>query len=285
MRKVLFILYRGLVRLATGSGIDRFPLIHRAHQLVQRFLNPKKVQAFGKTLYLDPGDTLNLSIIDMHEPEQVALFRNIVQEGDVVLDLGAHIGYYTLLFAQLVGPQGKVYAFEAHPDNAALLRKSIAESGYDNVVIENKAVWEKTGKFPLYEASHCSEDHRMSAAPDHSASITIDAVALDDYFPSDMHVDFIKMDIQGAEGHALKGMKDLLASQKQVSIVTEFEPECLDRSEVGTQAFLHLLTEQGFNCYDLEGDGGLKTPVQPETLCTQYAGKNERTNLFCTKSH
>lgn len=284
MRKLLFALYRQCVRLATGSGIDRFTVIHRAHQWVQRRLNPGTVEAFGKTLYLDPGDTLNLSIIDAHEPQQVELFSRLVREGDVVLDIGAHIGYYTLLFAQRVGPNGKVFSFEVHPGNAALLRKTIAESGYQHVTVETKGVWDETGTFPLYEASDCSEDHRMTPAGEARRAVEIDAVALDDYFEEGTRIDFIKMDIQGSEGRALAGMRRLLAAQARVQIVTEFEPWGLEQSGVGARAYLESLQGLGFVLYDLEGPGGTDTPVDIESLCSkQPCVKDRFTTLLCVK--
>ena len=68
-----------------------------------------------------------------------ALVKRIVRNGDIVVDIGAHIGYYTLIFARLVGPKGKVFAFEPEPNNFNLLIKNIKINGYKNIIPVQKA--------------------------------------------------------------------------------------------------------------------------------------------------
>ena len=94
----------------------------------------------GFPIALDKGDSLGLSLFGSFEPEQTALVETLVKPGDTVVDLGAHIGYYTLLFAKLVGPSGHVVAFEPSPASCAILRRNVASNGLANVTIVNAAV-------------------------------------------------------------------------------------------------------------------------------------------------
>lgn len=76
-------------------------------------------------MFLEATDCLGLLTHEIHEPLMTEIIKRETKEGDVVLDIGAHIGYYTLMFARLVGKEGKVFAFEPDPDNFTLLKKNI----------------------------------------------------------------------------------------------------------------------------------------------------------------
>jgi tRNA G37 N-methylase Trm5 len=81
------------------------------------------------------------------ERDTVRLFERILRAGDVVVDIGAHVGYFTLIAARSVGPEGRVYAFEPDPENYALLVRNIELNGYQNIMPIQKAVWNLTDLF------------------------------------------------------------------------------------------------------------------------------------------
>lgn len=284
MRNLALALYRSCVRRLTGFGLDKVRPLHAIHNLLLRHLRPEHVTVFGHRLYLDAGDSLNLSIHGVHEPEETDLVQSLVRKGDTVLDIGAHIGYFTILLAQLTGESGTVVAFETHPANAALLRRSMDESGYKHVVIENKAVTAHSAKLELFASSKGSVDHRIVGSLKGRDRIQVDGVALDDYFDPNTRIDFIKMDIQGAEGHAILGMKNLIAHQDRLTILSEFEPWGLEASGVGARTYLDMLTDLGFVLYDLQSESGRKRTATPETLVDRYPPLKDRfTNLLCVK--
>ncbi|MFQ5574888.1 MAG: FkbM family methyltransferase [Terriglobia bacterium] len=162
-------------------------------------------------MYLDSKDSLRLSLNGIYEPLETELVQKEVVEGNVVLDLGAHIGYYTLIFARLVGSQGKVFAFEPGPDNFALLEKNVQVNRYRNVTLVQRAVSEAAGRVRLYLNEGNTADHRMYDSRDGRKHIEVETVRVDDYFAEyEGKIDFIKMDIQGAEGAALSGMVRLI---------------------------------------------------------------------------
>jgi len=110
------------------------------------------------------------------------LIKKYIQRGAVVLDAGAKIGYFTLIFARLVGDEGKVFAFEPAPENFALLKKNVEINGYQNVVIEQKAISNKTGKARLYLYEDHKGKHRIFDPGEGQQFIEIETIRLDDYF-------------------------------------------------------------------------------------------------------
>jgi len=274
--------YGWLVRRLTGYGLNRIPLVRSAHNFMLRRLRPRSVEVFGKTLFLDAFDSLNLSIHGTFEPRETELVARLVKPGDTVLDIGANIGYYTLLLAQCVGEGGRVYAFEPHPANAALLRRTIGESGYKHVVVEEKAVSSGSGRIKLYESEDGSVDHRI--IENGYRAVDVETVSLDEYLPDSQPVAFIKMDIQGAEGWALKGMTGLIQRCSKLAMLTEFEPWGLNQSGIGARGFLDLLTELDFQVYHLEGPGGDKVPADFDLLCAACGeAKDAYASLLCLK--
>src|SRR5262249_36182110 len=148
----------------------------------------------------------------VYEPFETGLLQNQLRPGDVVVDVGANIGYYTLLFARCVGPRGRVFAFEPDQTNFDLLRRNVERNGYTNVTLVRKAVAAQSGKLRLYLCEDNKGDHRTYDSHDGRPSLEIDAVSLDDYFAGERgSIALIKMDIQGAEEGALRGMRRLLA--------------------------------------------------------------------------
>lgn len=126
-------------------------------------------------------------------------------------------------------------------------------NGYKNVILVQKAVSNKTGKLKLYLSEDNPGDHRIYNSHDGRKSFEIEAIRLDDYFKDyDGKIDFIKMDIQGAEGWAIQGMLNLLKKNKTVKIVSEFWPIGLKRSGIEPDEYLKLLIELGFKLYEAQ---------------------------------
>src|SRR5512138_2867115 len=134
LKEILFVTFRRTTRLFSGHALrDRFPLLNAAYRAIGRTLSPPTAQVHGQTMYLDPGDSMGLAIQGTYEPEETEAVLRSVKSGMVVVDIGANIGYYTLLFARLVGPQGRVIAFEPDPATFALLKKNVDSNQHRNV--------------------------------------------------------------------------------------------------------------------------------------------------------
>jgi FkbM family methyltransferase len=213
-----------------------------------------------------------------------------------VVDMGANIGYYTLLFARLVGEKGKVYAFEPDKDNFAILKKNVQINGYKNVVLVNKAVSDKTGKTKLYISADNNADHRIYSSDEKRKYVTIETVKIDEYFKdSKIKINFIKLDIQGAEWAALNGMQQLIKRSRKIKLVTEYSPIALKRFGVSPEEYLKLLKKSGFTLHEINEKKWWITddvrkknkdilPVTEKKLLKTYTPENGMaTNLFCTK--
>jgi len=287
MQKILITMYKKGFEILDGSGIGSFYPVKVINRFIIHHLKSTFVDVQGQKMFLDPKDALLLSIIGAYEPFETELMKKEIKKGDVVLDLGANIGYYTLIFAKLVGEEGKVFAFEPEPDNFSLLKKNVEINGYKNVTLLQKAVSDKTGKLKLYIDKDCIACHSIYPLPpqDGSQSIEIEAIRLDDYFENyDGKIDFIKMDIEGAEKEAIQGMSSLLKKNKNVKIVSEFNPPTLKQGGIEPEEYLELLTGFGFKLYEVSEQEKKIKPVDIPKFLEMYApSKRKYTNLLCTR--
>jgi FkbM family methyltransferase len=285
MKKLLRLSYWQLDKNLSGYGLPRLRAVRYMERLVRAMLRSDYTEVLGHRMHLDPRDILNLSVDGIYEPLVTAVVQKEVGPDNVVLDIGAHIGYYTLIFANLVGRQGKVFAFEPVPSNFALLQKNVQLNGYHGVALIQKAVSDKEDKAVIYLNEDNSGDNRIYDSHDGRRSVEIETVALDSYFVGFQgRIDFIKMDIQGAEHAALCGMADLLKRNRGVKLVTEFWPFGLAMFGVAPKSYLQLLVDHGFHLSNVDERLGKVLPVSiPELLAAYTVQKQNQTNLFCTR--
>lgn len=188
--------------------------------------------------------------------DETRLLKRMCPPGTRAVDIGANIGFHTLQLAQLAGPTGFVWAFEPDPSNYATLTRNLEANHCRNVSAVNLAVANRSGQAAFYVSSSHSGDHRLFV-PDPGArkKITVQAVALDDFFPACQSLDLIKMDIQGAEGIALEGMKRILESNPKLILMFEFWPFGLRQSGSQPERMLANLRDLGFRLSRIGGDG------------------------------
>ena len=247
-----------------GHGLSRIP---GAEHFIRAFRQGTAV-VHGFPIELDKEDSLSLSLFGNFEPEQTALVATLVKPGETVVDLGAHIGYYTLLFAKLVGPSGRVIAFEPSPDSCAILRRNVAKNGLANVTVENAAAGAASRSGVLHLSANRLDHHTGDASGEGAGeTVPVDVVALDSYFDPTATIDFVKMDIQGAEPAALRGMERVLARSPNARILTEFWPNGIRRAGGDPAAFMARLKALGF------------------IVSKQLTGTDGSVYLYCTKSH
>lgn len=160
-----------------------------------------------------------------YEAELQAALHELVQPGMVLYDIGANIGYISLMMARLSGMDGKVFSFEALPANLRRLKENISLNNMDSVIkVHSKAVVDLT--HPVRFLAHSSTSMGKAAGSagrveEYDQEITVEGLALDDfvYKQKQAEPDIIKMDIEGGEMLAVKGMKRLLKERKPILLV------------------------------------------------------------------
>jgi FkbM family methyltransferase len=152
------------------------------------------------------------------------LFQRMLRPGMTFVDIGAHVGYFSLLAASLVGETGRVLAFEPSPDNFELLQANVRNRGLANVRCFPWAVGAQNGSAELYLAVENGGDHRIAPAEEERTQIEVPLVALDSVPEITAPLHAVKIDIQGAEEAAVRGMERVLDSSPDVFIVLEFWP-------------------------------------------------------------
>ena len=155
--RLILPLYKTVARRLVGSGISRFRVVRSFESFILDTVSNDNFEVFGHKMLLDRNNMTDVILHGVHDPTETALVRKEIKRGDVVLDVGANVGYYTLIFAECVGETGKVFAFEPDPTNFALLKKNIEANGVKNVVLVQKAVSDTTGITRL----HLSEERQM----------------------------------------------------------------------------------------------------------------------------
>ena len=285
MKRVIFAAYKRTVNIFSKTNLRRFRVIDSLNTFIRSRLKPEFIESQGHKIYLDSNDSLHLSIHKNWEDLETEIVKKHVSKGDFVLDLGANIGYYTLLFAKIVGDSGRVYAFEPDPVNFALLKKNVEVNNYNNVVLVQKAVSNKSEKSKLYLCEGNLADHRIYDTHNGRKSIQIETTKLDDFFnDKNIRFDFIKMDIEGAEGGAVQGMRNILKRSKNIKIITEFYPEALEGFGIGAREYLNLLLRHNFKFFMLDEKEKKIREISAPKLLKEYPKENRKfTNLLCIK--
>jgi FkbM family methyltransferase len=142
-----------------------------------------------------------------YEYDKQLIFEKIITEGSVVFDLGAHVGFHTLLASVLVGSEGKVFAFEPMPKNLFYLKQHLSLNSITNVTLIEAAVSDCSGVVS-FEESSCSFQGRISS----QGNLQVKTVSLDDLISKGEipTPDYLKIDVEGAEMQVFSGAKSLL---------------------------------------------------------------------------
>ncbi len=291
IRNAVFRAFSALFRLFYATPVAdliwKIPRSQQLYRLLMSRLKPDTVEVFGHRIRLDPNDSLLLSVNGVYEETEARLFESSVRAGDVVVDIGGHIGYYTLLAARAAGPQGHVFAFEPERGNYALLTQNVQANGYANVTAINQAVMARSGELRIFVSAENAGDHHVYAdSSEDRPSYAIQGSSLDDFFAGrpDNRVDVVKMDVQGAEPEALRGMLGVLEANANVLMFTELAPPSLAAAGSSAAAYVEALAEAGFDLYVIDEEAGTVRPESAEQLAAAGGfGREDFVNLIAAK--
>ncbi|MFP4445128.1 MAG: FkbM family methyltransferase [Desulfosudaceae bacterium] len=202
------------------------------------------------------------------EAYETSLFLKYLRPGGVFLDIGANIGYYTVLGAKAVGEQGRVIAYEPDRANFVLLEKNLRLNGITNATAFAAAVSDYNGRAALYLSPDNRGDHRLYASGDARRRLMAEVVDGGEHLRTlTGRVDFIKIDTQGSEFYVLKGLQALIrANRKHLVMVVEFWPFGLRLAGASADELLDLLAALEMAIYIIDHLGRAMVPMNCDCL-------------------
>lgn len=249
----------------------------RRLRLVMNRIYQIPIKINGSKMYVYQNDCLWLIYNHDYEPTFTKMVKTNVNKGDIIIDVGANIGYFTLLFARLVGCTGKVYAFEPEPTNFKILERNVQVNGFENVILQNTGISDTNGKTKLYlRGKNNIGNNSIFYNSSYSKSVEIKLQKLDDIINE--KTDVVKIDVDGAEGNVLFGMKNIIEKWRP-KIFLELSPN--PDMKISGREYLSFLIRYGYSFYELDEISKVVTNTDIESILT----KNVTTNLFCIGYH
>jgi FkbM family methyltransferase len=297
MSSHLYRSYETAVRVVMRTGLQRRlgdrgrSVVDAIDATIRKFSQRQRVASYrvnGLTIAVPPDGYFGTELTDgTYEPATTQILLQHLQPGMVMVDVGAHIGHYTVAAAQRVGPHGRVIAFEPDPVSFSYLAQNVAANGLsERVTMQNVAVSGQTGTANLYLGRRDRVANSLIRSDaTMPRSVVCDTIALDHYFQDDPdpRVDMVKMDIEGGEYDALRGMVRLLAANPHLKLLVEFHPVNLQRAAIDADEFIALLHELAFTKFSMIYDGliPLGNPIDMPRLMD--AAGSSFVNLLCEK--
>lgn len=213
----------------------------------------KEIEFRGKKFLVYTKDTCMVpSIINQdYETFELDIFEQIVKPGMTVLDIGANLGIYAVTGSKAAKSSGRLYAFEPVPENLTLLKHNLKLNKSKNTTVVPQAVGAKSGRVNLYLANENTGTHSMREFSD--TTMEVQVTTIDDFVQSkNISVDVIKMDIEGYEGHALRGGIKTLKKMKKIKLLTEFNATMIEECGDSPRAVVKLLLDLFKYCYVID---------------------------------
>ena len=256
MKKFIGAILSFIFNTFEGSGLGKIPGIRKIFYYVVSISGEMLYKnVHGQKLYsvILPNKTFMQYYRNDYEPQVTSLFKSIIKKNMAVIDVGANLGYYTLLAAKLVGKNGKVISFEPDPLAFKGLKKNVQMNKCNNVEIFNLAVSDKNekrafnsdidglgGSAFLYEYNIQTKNN-----------IIVDAISLSSFLHD--KPDIVKIDVEGAEVEVIKGLGRLL--DEDIKIICEVHPNLLSSMGYKVSEIEEILYKHNFMIYVIKDDG------------------------------
>jgi FkbM family methyltransferase len=207
-----------------------------------------------------------------HEPDVVRVFRAFLTQRSVVLDIGANFGLYTALTASIVRHHGRLYAFEGNPQVFESLQRTIIANQLffnPNIFAANLLVSDRSGRGVLHYSPNqlgggTMSDVRLWGVK--QPSIEVDMTTVDDFLPSDLSVDLVKIDVEGHEPLVIRGMEHTIRRSPNIRMIIEFAVPLLTHT-MKPADFADYIRGLGFAICRLLPDFKIKLVPKGEALC------------------
>jgi len=247
------------------SGLRRVPVLGDLLSWTSRKLVPRESLVWvqiqvgpskGLWMRLNPRTGQNVQK-GIGEPEVQQALVDHLRPGMTFYDLGANIGFFSLMAARLVGPQGRVISFEADPEIAARLRENLSRNQFSHAQVVQKAVWSETKTVSFARVDPGTSPDRglghVSASASDSGVIAVEAISLDQFVAANPAPDFLKCDVEGAEAAVFQGATQLLSQERPILLVEMHSPE-------NQKMLLKQFAGYGYQCSQLDETHVLALP-------------------------
>lgn len=218
--------------------------------------------------YIVKPDTGFSSLLGRWEKDSQVIYINSIFKGNTVFDLGANFGIHAMLYSKLVGPEGKVFAFEPLPSNIADLEAHKKMNGINNIFVQQSAVSNEISTQEFKIASHGGQGSLVGIGRETGTLLQVKTDTLDHFCTvNNVLPDFIKIDIEGAEGFALQGFNEKVKASYPFFAIDLHTPEC-DR-QAG-----NFLSTHGYEVYRVIKASG-QTPANDRQILKRIELLNE----------
>jgi len=224
-------------------------------------------------MFLDDKDSLGLKKNKIYEPIETMLIPSLINKDSICLDIGAHIGYFTLLMAKHCK---HVHSFEPENTNYQLLRKNIRNSGFNNITTWKVAALDTAGLEFLYLTDSNSGMHRIYKSKWCNSVEGIRTLRIDDFI---YEANFIKIDVEGVEARVLLGMKHLIAKWHPI-IMMEWHPPSIEEARLNPFGLYDWLKYIG---YSIRLIPKISIPISFEELDKETRKEPSGRNVLCVK--
>jgi FkbM family methyltransferase len=233
--------------------------------------------------HLPPGSFNYRYLLDMYEPGTTHVVKNLLRPGMIAIDVGANIGYYSRVFARLVGKRGRVLAFEPDPETFAILERNARK--FTQVECHNAAVVESPRRAVLYRAENpgTSSLWATSTRGGPIGTVTVEAVALDSLLQG-VQPNLVKIDVEGAELEVLQGARDLISRSRELHLIIECNRDCLLGRGLDTASLVEYVHELGFETRAIDEEtGSLRRVREVSEVDGLLAAGRKFVNLLCSR--
>jgi FkbM family methyltransferase len=270
------------------------PPLRRAANAAIRALLPQRIRLGPATVWLNPADPVVSGALTfrVYERGEIAFFRARFEAAMTFVDVGANVGLYSALALSTPGFRGRVLAIEPHGESRVYLEQTIRSNrpagDRATAAICALAASDRAETLTLYENPDNKGDNRLYPDASLHGKETIGADTLDNICRQHgiASVQFIKIDVQGAEAKVIRGASGLLAASSDCILMTEFWPYGLSRCGADALEYLELLGDLGFRLHELSGNRGTLTPIgTPRALVERTQGRRYANLVGLKGSH
>lgn len=256
------------------------PLKILANAVILRII-PSRLNLDGAVVVLNPNDPVVSGALTfgVYEKPETKFFCVVCKPGMTFLDIGANVGYYTALAIARIGENGRIIALEPDQENFSYLQETVAANGAQNTTCFQKAAAAENGSRTLYMSASNRGDNRLYANEFPGSTSQVDVCTIDTLLAQlgVATVDLVKVDVQGFEGHVLRGMGETIRRSGNLILLMEFWPFGLRSAGTNPEELLSEMERAGLKLCKLTQRGTIVPLRDKNDIIVHHPGRRYTT--------